>query len=198
MLAALNVAYEEKERRGFIQYYLNAFAFTLAGILGSLALLLVLVYLPLVLASAGEPDAFRSLVKILRWPALTLVALLLLAVLYRVGPCRRSAKWRWVSFGSLFATGVWLGASALFSFYVSHVANYDKFYGPLGAVIVLLFWLYLSFYSVLIGAGINAELELQTAEDTTVGTAKPMGTRGAFVADHVAGGTHNALSSRQS
>ncbi len=79
-------------------------------------------------------------------------------------------------------------ASAGFSFYVSHFANYDRIYGSLGAVIVLLFWLYLSFYIVLLGAEINAELELQTAQDTTRGAPRPMGERGAFVADHVAGG----------
>ena len=88
----------------------------------------------------------------------------------------------------LFAMTVWLVASAGFSFYVSHFAHYDKTYGSLGAVIVFLFWFYISFYIILLGAEINAELELQTAEDTTIGKPKPMGRRGAFVADHVAGG----------
>ena len=93
-----------------------------------------------------------------------------------------------MSVGSLFATALWLLASAGFSLYVSTFANYDKTYGSLGAVIVLLLWLYISFFIVLLGAEINAELELQTAKDTTVGRPKPMGQRGAFVADHVAGG----------
>ena len=83
---------------------------------------------------------------------------------------------------------VWLIASAAFSLYVSNFANYDRIYGSLGAVIILLFWLYISFYIVLLGAEINAELELQTAKDTTEGKARPMGKRGAFVADHLAGG----------
>ncbi len=197
MLAALNVAYEEEERRGFVQYYLHAFAFTLAGILGGLVVLLAIVYLPLVFASAGAPDLFETLARVLRWPLLALIVIVLLAVLYRVGPCRRSAKWRWISVGSLFATSVWMAASALFSLYVSYVANYDRLYGSVGAVIIMLFWLYLSFYIVLIGAGINAELELQTAEDTTVGAPKPMGRRGAYVADHVAGGPRDKLTTRQ-
>ena len=114
--------------------------------------------------------------------------LFLLALLYRFGPCRENAKWRWVSVGSLLATAVWLLASAGFSFYVSHFAHYDKTYGSLGAVIIFLFWLYISFYIILLGAEMNAELELQTAVDTTTGRPKPMGKRGAFVADHVAGG----------
>ena len=124
----------------------------------------------------------------LRWPFLALFGLFMLAVLYRYGACRRSAKWHWVSVGSLFAMVVWLIASAAFSLYVSNFATYDKLYGSLGAVIILLFWLYISFYIVLIGAEINAELELQTAKDTTAGKPRPMGERGAFVADHVAGG----------
>ena len=93
-----------------------------------------------------------------------------------------------MSVGSLFAMVVWLIASGAFSLYVSNFANYDRLYGSLGAVIILLFWLYLSFYIVLLGAEINAELELQTAEDTTAGKPRPMGKREAFVADHVAGG----------
>jgi len=90
--------------------------------------------------------------------------------------------------GSMFATTVWLLASAAFSYYVANFAHYDRFYGSLGAVIILLFWLYISFYIVLLGAEINAELELQTAMDTTSGPPRPIGERGAFVADHVAGG----------
>jgi membrane protein len=143
---------------------------------------------PILFAYAGYSHAFELLVKVARWPLLALVVLTFLALLYRYGPCRRSAKWRWVSVGSLFATVMWLIASAGFSFYVSNFAHYDRTYGSLGAVIVLLFWLYISFYIVLVGAEINAELELQTAQDTTRGRSRPPGKRGAFVADHVAGG----------
>jgi membrane protein len=93
-----------------------------------------------------------------------------------------------VTVGSAFATIVWMIASAGFSYYVSNFAHYDRTYGSLGAVIVLLFWLYISFYIVLLGAEINAELELQTAQDTTSGKTRPIGKRGAFVADNIAGG----------
>jgi membrane protein len=143
---------------------------------------------PLLFTYAGFSQFFELVVRIARWPLLALLVLFVLALLYRYGPCRRSAKWRWVSVGSVFATAVWLLASAGFSYYVSHFANYDRTYGSLGAVIILLFWLYLSFYIVLLGAEINSELELQTAQDTTRGKPKPMGQRGAFVADHIAGG----------
>jgi membrane protein len=188
LFAALNIAYEESERRGLFQFYLSAFTFTLAGILGGVLMLLAIVYVPIAIAVTGYADVFAEIVRIVRWPFLTLLVLCLLALLYRYGPCRRAAKWHWVSVGSVFATAVWLLASAAFSFYVANFAHYDRFYGSLGAVIILLFWLYISFYIVLLGAEINAELELQTAQDTTSGTPRPIGERGAFVADHVAGG----------
>jgi len=188
MMAALNIAYEEPERRSLFQYYLNAFTFTIVGILGGVVMLLAILYVPILFAVTGYSHAFELVVGVVRWPFLALFVLFLLALLYRYGPCRRSAKWHWVSVGSLFAMVVWLIASAAFSLYVSNFANYDRIYGSLGAVIILLFWLYISFYIVLLGAEINAELELQTAKDTTAGKPRPMGERGAFVADHVAGG----------
>ena len=145
LFAALNIAYEEPERRSLFQFYLSAFAFTLLGILGGLVMLMAIVYVPILFASVGFSTQFEALVRLGRWPLLALLVLFLLALLYRFGPCRENAKWRWVSVGSLFATAVWLLASAGFSFYVSHFAHYDKTYGSLGAVIIFLFWLYISF-----------------------------------------------------
>jgi membrane protein len=188
IFAALNIAYEEPERRSLLRFYLSAFTFALVGILSGVTGLFAIVYVPILFTYAGYSQEFEFIVKVGRWPLLALLALIILALLYRYGPCRRSAKWHWVSVGSVFATAVWLLASAGFSFYVANLAHYDSTYGSLGAVIVLLFWLYISFYIVLLGAEINAELELQTAQDTTRGESKPMGKRGAFVADHVAGG----------
>jgi len=188
LFAALNIAYGERERRSLPQYYASALAFTIAGLLGGVIILLAIVYVPLLFAAAGFSAELELIVRFGRWPFLTILVLTLLALLYRYGPCRRSAKWHWVSFGSVFATGAWLIASAAFSLYVAEIANYAKTYGSLGAVIVLLLWLYISFYIVLLGAEINAALELQTAEDTTAGPPKPLGKRGAFVADHVLGG----------
>jgi membrane protein len=192
LFAALNIAYEEPERRGLLQFYLSAFTFTLAGILGGVVMLSAIVYVPILFAVTGYSHAFELFVRVVRWPFLALLVLCFLSLLYRYGPCRRTAKWHWVSMGSVFATTVWLIASAAFSYYVSNFAHYDRFYGSLGAVIILLFWLYISFYIVLLGAEINAELELQTAMDTTAGPPRPIGERGAFVADHVAGGPEGA------
>ncbi len=194
VFAALNIAYEEPERRSVLRFYLSAFTFAILGILSGALMLLAIVYVPILFAYAGYSDGFELMLRVARWPLLALVVLIFLALLYRYGPCRRSAKWRWVTVGSFFATILWLIASAGFSYYVSHFANYDRIYGSLGAVVVLLFWLYLSFFIVLLGAEINAELELQTARDTTRGEPKPMGKRGAFVADHVAQRTKRSAS----
>ena len=108
MFTALNIAYEEPERRSLFHFYLSAFTFTLVGILGGLVMLIAIVYVPFLFAFVGFSSEFELLVRVGRWPFLALLVLVLLAVLYRLGPCRRSAKWRWVSVGSLFATTVWL------------------------------------------------------------------------------------------
>jgi membrane protein len=109
-----------------------------------------------------------------------------LSLLYRFAPSRADAKWRWITPGSLLAAGLWLVASLLFSFYVSNFGSYDSTYGSLGAVVVALLWFYISAFAVILGAELNAELELQTERDTTTGPERPIGRRGAFVADHVA------------
>ncbi|MEG6509520.1 YihY/virulence factor BrkB family protein [Methyloligella sp. 2.7D] len=193
MFAALNIAYEEPERRSVLQFYFAATVFSLVGILGGLLMLLAIVYVPNIFAFFGFSDFFDYIVRLARWPFLALVAFVLLTALYRYGPCRKPARWRWASVGSVIATVLWLAASAGFSLYVADFAQYGRIYGSLGAVIILLFWFYLSFFIVILGAEINAELELQTAKDTTSGTPKPMGERGAFVADHVAGGPTGAM-----
>lgn len=187
MFSALNIAYGEPERRSILRFYLSAIGYTLIGILGGVAMLFAIVYVPVLFDDAGHPEAYATLVRYLRWPVFVLFTLTLLALIYRFGPSRRNAKWQWLTVGSVFAALVWFLASLGFSYYVSNFANYDRMYGSLGAVIVLLFWLYISFYIVLLGAEINAQVELQTVDDTTSGRPRPMGQRGAFVADNVAG-----------
>jgi membrane protein len=107
----------------------------------------------------------------------------MLAFLYRYGPSRNKARWRWVSWGSGFAALLWICASLLFSFYVAHFGSYNKTYGSLGAVVGFMTWIWISSIIVLMGAEINAELEQQTERDSTEGQEKPLGSRGAFKAD---------------
>jgi membrane protein len=106
-----------------------------------------------------------------------------LALLYRYGPNRRAARWQWVS--SVFAAVTWIGASFLFSWYLTSFANYNATYGSLGAVVGLMIWLWISTIVVLLGAELNAEIEHQTVRDSTVGDEKPLGARGAVMADTV-------------
>jgi len=129
--------------------------------------------------------AAETLGLILPWPILIALSTIGLAATYRFAPSRREAKWRWVTVGGVAATVLWIVASVGFSFYVQKFGNYDKTFGSLGAVVILLTWLYLTAYVVLLGSCLNAEIERQTARDTTEGREKPMGRRGAKMADTV-------------
>jgi membrane protein len=117
------------------------------------------------------------------WPLLLVLTILGLAVIYRYGPSRETAEWRWLTPGAVVATVIWLIGSVGFSVYVSNFGSYNATYGALGGVIVLLLWLWLSSFAVLLGAELNAEIEHQTRTDTTTGAPRPMGARGAKKAD---------------
>jgi membrane protein len=186
VLAALNVAYEEREKRSFLTYNLEALLFTLAGILGVALALTVIVAVPVALRFAWLGPLADLAVRAVSFVLLLGFVVLALALLYRFGPSREDARWRWITPGAVLAATLWLLASLLFSFYVSNFGSYDTTYGSLGAVAVALLWFWLSAYAVILGAELNAELELQTRRDTTPGPERPMGHRGAFVADHVA------------
>jgi len=186
ILGALNLAYEERETRSFVRFQLTALGMTLGGILAAVAGLAALLLLPAAVALLHISAYAALIARMASFGLLLLFVLLSLSLLYRFGPSRRSAGWHWVTPGSLLATILWLLASALFSFYVQHLASYDSTYGPLGAVVGVMMWFYVSALVVMIGAELNAELELQTACDSTEGPAKPIGERGAYVADHVA------------
>ena len=130
---------------------------------------------------AGRRDA----APILRWPILFGVALIVLAIIYRYGPSRTPARWRWVSWGAAVATAIWTLGSIAFSIYVQNFGSYNETYGSLGAVVILLMWFWLSAFIVLLGAELNSEMEHQTERDSTTGPPQPLGRRGAYVADHV-------------
>ena len=146
----------------------------------------MVVVFPLVLAAFGATSYDTPLmIGILRWPGMFVLIIAGLSLLYRYGPSRRLAKWRWISVGSVFAALASLTVSCLFSWYLGNFANYDATYGALGAVVGLMMWMWLSTIMVLVGAQLNSEIEHQTARDTTVGADKPLGIRGAVMADTV-------------
>jgi membrane protein len=182
---ALNVAYGEEEKRSFIQLNLRSLAFTLGMIFFILVAVGAIVVIPIVLNLVGLGRAAEWIISLARWPVLLASIMLLLAALYRYGPSRETAQWRWISAGSIVAAVVWVVASMLFSWYVASFGNYNETYGSLGAVIGLLTWMWLSTIIVLVGAELNAEIEHQTVQDTTEHRGKPLGARGARMADSV-------------
>jgi membrane protein len=182
---ALNLVYNESEKRGLIKLNLVSLTFTLLAIVFVLAAIGAMLVVPVVLNFLGLGGATELLVKIARWPVLFIVVTLALAFLYRYGPSREKARWRWLTWGSVFAAIAWLAVSILFSWYAENFGNYNKTYGSLGAIIAFMFWIWLSIIVVLIGGELNAETEHQTVRDTTTGAPKPMGARGATMADTV-------------
>jgi membrane protein len=182
---ALNVVYGERERRSLVRFYATTFLFTLGFLFFAVAAIGGVVVLPVVLKFIGAPFSAEIILSIARWPVLLLVVMFALALLYRFGPSRRKPRWQWVSYGSVGAALLWVAASMLFSWYVASFDSYNKTYGSLGAGVGFMVWIWLSVVIVLIGAELNAEMEHQTARDTTTGREKPLGKRGATMADHV-------------
>ena len=183
---ALNIIYDEREKRGFIKLTLCSLAFTLGAIALALVSLAGIVIVPVALGFLGVSQKFGTgLLTLLRWPVLYLIVLFGLACLYRYGPSRTHPQWRWATWGSAITAGIWIVGSLLLSWYVSHFGTYNATYGSLGAVIGFMVWMWLSTIIVLVGGEINAEMEHQTTKDTTEGYRKPMGARGAKMADEM-------------
>ena len=145
-------------------------------------MLLMIVIIPFALSMLDETS--QSLLGWVTWPVLLIIFNLSLASLYKYAPHRVSAKWRWTTPGALLATLFWLVGSYFFNLYITEYASYNETYGSMGGVVILLMWFYVTAFTILLGAAINAAAELQTEEDTTAGKAKPKGERGAYVANH--------------
>jgi membrane protein len=187
VVTALNIAYEEKEKRSLLRFYLIAVAMTLGALvvaLMALAATAALAYLQHLVPRA--PGELVIAGKVLGYVVLALFAAGIASILYRFGPSREDARWKWITPGSTFAAVTWLLLTWAFGIYVSRFTNYHATYGSLGAVVALLTWMYLSAYAFIVGAELNSEIEHQTAIDSTTGSPKIMGERGAWAADNVA------------
>jgi membrane protein len=182
---SLNVVYEENEERGFIRLNLITLSFTIATIAFLLIALVCIVALPVALNYLPSSGVTVVLLEVARWPILLVLVAFGLTLIYRYGPSRAEPRWQWITWGSAFASIVWLAASALFSWYSANFGSFNKTYGSLGAVIGFMTWMWLSIIVVLIGAKLNAEIEHQTAHDSTTGRPKPLGRRAAKMADTV-------------
>jgi len=185
LMQALNVAYDEEEKRSFairtgLALLITAGAMTVAAILVG-----AVVVAPAAMQIVEFGGLSRQAMVYARWPLVVVLFWASLLVMYRYGPSRRHARWSWVSWGAFLATALWLVGSLLLSMYVNGFGRYDKAYGAVGLVLIVLVWYLLSAFAVLIGAELNAELERQTRVDTTVGSDKPIGQRGASAADTV-------------
>jgi membrane protein len=161
MMTAVNTCYGEQENRNFVWFNLRAVALTAGLALFGIAALALLAVLPAALGLLPLPGAWTDAIALVRWPILAGIVLIALAIVYHYAPDRAQPKWQWISWGAVAATALWLSGSAAFTVYVSKVGSYDKTYGSLGAVIILLLWFYLSAYVTLIGAELNAEIERQ-------------------------------------
>ncbi len=164
LMTAVNICYGKEQRRGFFSFNLHALALGAGlALFGTVALALVAV-LPAGLALLPVSNAWREILGLIRWPVLAGIIIVVLGIVYRYAPDRAEAKWQWISWGSVAATALWIFGSIAFTTYVSKIGSYDKTYGSLGAVIILLLWFYLTAYVILAGAELNAEIERQAQE----------------------------------
>jgi membrane protein len=187
LMTAVNLAYEEQETRSYLKFRAVALLLTLGTVVFLVLTLALIAVVPVVLHAVPLGPAGTVLAEVVRWAVLVALIIAGLAVLYRVAPDRNPPKFRWVSVGSVVAALLWLLGSVGFSLYINFFGNYNKTYGTLAGVIVLLLWLYLTSYIVLLGAEINAQAEYQTERDSTIGAPQPMGQRHAVVADSIPG-----------
>ncbi len=187
MIAALNIINEEPETRSFFRTTAVAALITvgmvsvaLVGVLSISVFAYVSNFLAPYLGTAAA-----LLIQLATWAFAGALVSFTFAIFFRYAPDRRAAKWRWLSVGSVLSTLLWVAITAGFGFYVADVSDYNATYGSLAAVVIFLMWLFLSAYAVLIGAEVNAEMERQTMVDSTIGPERPIGQRGAAMADNL-------------
>ena len=185
LFKGVNISYDQRLRRSFVRGTALTLAFTMGAIVIIILSMALIVGLPVTLQRINFAAWLKVLLSVVQWAALAMLIIFSLAALYRYAPDRRPPKWRWVTWGSVTSAVLWLIGSWGFSYYVAHFGNYNKTYGSLAAVVILLFWLFLTSFIILLGAEINAEMEHQTRRDSTTGAEKPLGERGAYSADDV-------------
>ena len=163
LMVAVNACYGEAEKRNFVWFHLRALALALGLALFGIAALGLIAVLPAAIGFLPVSKAWGDVIALVRWPILAGMAILALAIVYRYAPDRVQPKWQLLSWGAATATALWLFGSIVFTIFVSKVGSYDKTYGSLGAVVILLLWFYLSAYVILVGAELNAEIERHAA-----------------------------------
>jgi membrane protein len=183
LIKAVNIAYDEEETRGFLKLRALALLLTLGAIVFVVLSIGLIAVLPPILQAIGLGTVGQVAVGIARWVGLVMLVVVGLAIVYRVAPARDAPKLRWVSVGAVVATVLWILGSVAFTLYVQLFGSFNKTYGALAGIVILLLWLFLTSFMVLLGAEINSEAEHQTRQDSTVGPARPLGERDAVKAD---------------
>jgi membrane protein len=186
LMEGMNVVYGELDTRSIFVQYAISVVLTLAFIAIAIVALFAVVAIPAALNFTDIGLIGRILARVLPFAILGIAIVFIFGALYRYGPRRSPARKRWITVGAVLATLGWLLVSVALSAYFARFPDFNRTYGSLGAIAGLLLWLYASAFVVLLGAEVNAQLELQTEHDTTTGRPRPMGERGAYVADHVA------------
>ncbi len=186
LFEGINIAYDERDERGFLKQNGLTLLFTLGGMVLAIVSLALVVAFPALMGNLGLPETVQTIIDWARWPLLAVILVFTLALIYKYAPDRDNPKFKWVSWGSVIAAVLWVVGSLLFSWYVNNFGSYNETYGSVAAVIILMLWFNLTSFIILLGAEINSELEHQTAKDTTIGQPKPIGNRNAYHADHVA------------
>ena len=187
LFEGINIAYDEKDERNFFKKNALTLVFTLGVIVLGLLSLLVVIFFPIFIEKMGLSETIAGVIGWSRWLVLGFILIFTLSMLYKIAPHRDNPEFKWVSWGAIIGAVLWVLGSALFSFYVNNFGSYGDLYGSFAAVVILLLWLFLTAFIVLLGAEINSEMEHQTRKDTTVGPNEPLGQRGGYHPDHVAG-----------
>lgn len=187
LFEGVNIAYNEEDQRGFIKRTALTLLFTLGGLVLGLIAILAIIFFPALVDLIHLGSTVETIIGWGRWLLLAGIVIFALGLIYKKAPNRDNPEMKWVSWGSVIATVLWILGSLLFSWYVKNFGSYDSMYGSFTSVIIMLLWLFLTSFIILLGAEINSEMEHQTAKDTTVGPDEPMGERGGYHADHVAG-----------
>ena len=185
LIEAVNTTYDEKDERGFVKVRGLALLMAVIATAFVVGAVWVIAVVPRTLGDSSLGDGAEFVLKLLRWPLLFVAMVAALALIYKVGPDRDRPKFRWVSWGAVLAAVLWVVVSIAFAIYTANFGKYNETYGALGAVIVMMLWLYMTAFVVLLGSEINAEIEHQTAKDTTIGPDRPMGARGGRMADEI-------------
>ena len=187
LFRGINIVYNEKHNRNIVEFNILTLLFTLSGIIIGIISLALIVGFPVLSNHIDVPPLIDKLISFGRWVFLGIVIIFFVATIYKFAPDRRNPQFRWVTWGSVIATLLWLSASWAFSFYVENFGNFDQKYGTVASGVILMLWFFLTSFLILLGAEINSEMEYQTKKDTTIGKNRPLGKRNAYQADHYAG-----------